>query len=234
MPFLQVIDCRTGEVEEVSRLLERWARLGTGGRPAPRIVLGTDRSDPNHVMGVVEHPSPGEAMAGSAPPETDQALRELAALCERPPSVTDLDVAGGGQVTKAAARRFLEETDDRNRLAAYDELCTADYLEHDPAMPEETVGLAEAGRVYQELVEALELRHTAQSVIAEGDLVSARFTVRGRHVGAYQGFPPSGRTFESTGQITLRFREGLIAESWIHWDIQGAMEQLGPPPAPSA
>lgn len=58
----------------------------------------------------------------------------------------------------------------------------------------------------------------------------ARFTVRGRHTGEYQGFPPSGRSFEVSGQVTLRFRDGKIAEAWFNWDLQGALEQLGAPP----
>ncbi|MER6914613.1 ester cyclase [Streptomyces sp. NPDC000594] len=135
------------------------------------------------------------------------------------------------QRSKDVARRFLEETDDRNREYAYAHLCTADYREHDPAMPQETVGLDEAARLYRELVAAFALRHTALSMVAEDDLVCARFIVRGRHIGEYQGFPPSGRSFEVSGQVTLRFRNGKISETWLNWDMQGAMEQLGSPPA---
>ncbi|MFE7129703.1 ester cyclase [Streptomyces sp. NPDC057638] len=134
------------------------------------------------------------------------------------------------QRNKAVARRFLEETAERNREAAYAHSCTEEYREHDPAMERETVGLAEAVRIYRELMAAFGLRHTAQSVIGEGDLVGARFIVRGHHTGTYQGFPPTGRRFEVSGQITLRFRGGKIAECWLNWDVQGAMEQLRPPP----
>ncbi|MFC9066915.1 MULTISPECIES: ester cyclase [Streptomyces] len=134
--------------------------------------------------------------------------------------------------TKALARRFLEETEHRDRLAAYDELCTEDYREHDPAMPEETVDLAGARRIYQEVLTAFALRHTPESLIAEDDLVASRFTVRGRHVGAYQGFPPSGLTFAVGGQVTLRFVDRRrIAEAWFNWDFDGALEQLRPPAA---
>ncbi|MGW1144884.1 ester cyclase [Streptomyces sp. NPDC002454] len=136
------------------------------------------------------------------------------------------------QRNKAMASRFLEEADDRNREAAYAHLCTADYLEHDPAMPREVVGRDEAAQVYRELLAAFALRHTAESMVAGGDLVCARFTVRGRHVGEYQGFPPSGRTFEVSGQVTVRFEDGKIAEAWFNWDHQGALEQLGAPPGP--
>lgn len=134
------------------------------------------------------------------------------------------------QHNKAVASRFLEETDDRNRETAYTQLCTAAYLEHDPAMPQETVDREEAAQIYRELLAAFELRHTAESMVAEVNLVCARFTVRGRHVGEYQGIPPSGRTFEVSGQVTLRFQGAKIDEAWFNWDHQGALEQLGAPP----
>ena len=133
------------------------------------------------------------------------------------------------QPNKDTARRFLEETPERDRGPAYAHLCTEDYLEHDPAMERETVGRAEAARTYQELVSAFGLRHTPQSMVAEGDLVCARFTVRGRHTGEYRGLPPTGGTFEVTGHVTFRFRDGKIAETWFNWDLPGLMEQLGRP-----
>ncbi|WP_067464342.1 hypothetical protein [Actinomadura macra] len=41
---------------------------------------------------------------------------------------------------KATTRRFLEEDRGGDRVHEYGELCTADYVEHDPAMPHESVG----------------------------------------------------------------------------------------------
>ncbi|WP_131735833.1 ester cyclase [Actinomadura roseirufa] len=128
---------------------------------------------------------------------------------------------------KATACCFIEEDRDGDRVAEYGVLCTADYVQHDPSMPLESVGLDEARETYRELVAAFRLRHSVEGMLAERDLVSARFRVRGRHVGEYQGNAPTGRSFETTGQVTLRFREGKIAEAWFHWDLRGALEQLG-------
>ncbi|MFD7676120.1 ester cyclase [Streptomyces anulatus] len=133
--------------------------------------------------------------------------------------------------TKTLARRFLEESADDDRESVYAHHCTADYTEHDPNMEQETVGLAEATRLYREVREAFEVTHTAQSLVAEGDLVCARFVIHGRHTGDYRGNPPSGRAFETTGHVTLRFQQGRIAESWFNYDLTGALEQVGAPPA---
>ncbi|MFC8369320.1 MULTISPECIES: ester cyclase [unclassified Streptomyces] len=132
---------------------------------------------------------------------------------------------------KETARRFIEEDRQGDRVTEYGELCTPDYVEHDPAMPRETVDLAGAREVYRAVAEAFGLRHSVESMVAEGDLVGIRFTVRGRHTGEFQGVPPTGRTFESTGHTTLRFRDGKIAESWFNWDFEGMKEQLTPTPA---
>ncbi|MFI1572260.1 ester cyclase [Streptomyces anulatus] len=133
--------------------------------------------------------------------------------------------------TKTLARRFLEESADDDRESVYAHHCTADYTEHDPNMEQETVGLAEATRLYREVREAFEVTHTAQSLVAEGDLVCARFVIHGRHAGDYRGNPPSGRAFETTDHVTLRFQQGRIAESWFNYDLAGALEQVGAPPA---
>ncbi|MFD4175520.1 MULTISPECIES: ester cyclase [Streptomyces] len=133
--------------------------------------------------------------------------------------------------TKTLARRFLEESAADDRESVYAHHCTPDYTEHDPNMEQETVGLAEAMRLYREVREAFEVTHTAQSLVAEGDLVCARFVIHGRHTGDYRGYPPSGRAFETTGHVTLRFQHGRIAESWFNYDLAGALEQVGAPPA---
>ncbi|QKW38429.1 ester cyclase [Actinomadura sp. NAK00032] len=127
---------------------------------------------------------------------------------------------------KETARRFIEEDELGDRVQEYGELCTADYVEHDPSMPHESVGLAEARENYGELSAAFALRHRVDSMIAERELVAQRFTVRGRHVGEYRGLPPTGRTFEVTGQVTYRFQDGRIAESWFNVDMEGLREQL--------
>lgn len=93
--------------------------------------------------------------------------------------------------TKTLARRFLEESADDDRESVYAHHCTADYTEHDPNMEQETVGLAEATRLYREVREAFEVTHTAQSLVAEGDLVCARFVIHGRHAGDYRGTRPA-------------------------------------------
>lgn len=58
-----------------------------------------------------------------------------------------------------------------------------------------------------------------------------RFLMHGRHTGPYHGNPPSGREFETSGHVTLRFEGGTVAESWFDYDLSGALEQVGALPS---
>lgn len=55
-------------------------------------MVGADRADPRHLVEIVEFASYEDAMKNSALPETDRIFREMVALCDEPPTFTDLDV----------------------------------------------------------------------------------------------------------------------------------------------
>ncbi|WP_165986640.1 ester cyclase [Streptomyces sp. YIM 98790] len=228
MTFVQVIDCKTSRVDDVNRLMDKWVQLTEGRRTATHSIVGTDRSDSTHLVEIVEFPSYEEAMKNSNLPETDQVFQELVKLCDEMPSFTDLDVVREEQLNKAVVQRFFDEVMSTDDVSAFDTLCTEDYTEHDPANPRATVNLAEAKEAYQELADAFDTEQlSVESLVAEGNLVSGRFTVRGRHTGEFQGIAPSGNSFEVTGQVTFRCEGGKIAESWFNWDLLGLLEQLG-------
>lgn len=92
MAFVQIIDCRTDRLDELNRLMDDWVARTRGKRTASHALVGTDRSDGRHVVEIVEFPSYEDAMRNSRLPETDRIFREMVALCEAPPTFTDLDV----------------------------------------------------------------------------------------------------------------------------------------------
>lgn len=53
-----------------------------------------------------------------------------------------------------------------------------------------------------------------EHLIAENDLVAARYTARATHTGELFGAPPSGRTVTITGIEIYRLAGGRIAEYW--------------------
>jgi steroid delta-isomerase-like uncharacterized protein len=76
-------------------------------------------------------------------------------------------------------------------------------------------------------------RFSIDDVIAEGDTVVIRHSLRGTHQAAFQDIPPTGKQVKVGGIATFRVVNGKIAETWLDADILGMLQQLGAIPAPS-
>lgn len=79
-----------------------------------------------------------------------------------------------------------------------------------------------------------DLRVVVDLAVAEGDLVSVRWTARGTNTGTGNGIPATGRKVEISGTTIFRFEGGAIAEEWTSGDTLGLMRQLGLLPSPAA
>lgn len=117
-----------------------------------------------------------------------------------------------------------------NRLAALGEVLSPDFVIR-TAPPDEDDGVAgltanlaaaHAGLPDFELV--------VDDLLAEGDLVAVRTTIRGTHEGVFFGAPPTGRTIETTANDLWRVADGHLVEVWHVEDILGVMQQLGAAP----
>jgi predicted ester cyclase len=76
---------------------------------------------------------------------------------------------------------------------------------------------------------------TFEEVIAEGDKVVVRFTLRGRQSADFMGIPATGRPIEVQAIAILRVDNGKVAQLTAQFDQLGMMQQLGViPAAPSA
>jgi steroid delta-isomerase-like uncharacterized protein len=132
---------------------------------------------------------------------------------------------------KALVRRLCEAI-NRNMPALIDELCAADYTVH-PV--EHTLHTRIAGIGRDPIKQAIAAWHNAlpdvyvsvDEMTAEGDRVTARWTLTGTHHGRLHGAPPSGRTIVYSGFSTLRIAGGRLAEEWTLYDRAGLWEQLG-------
>src|SRR5436190_2064627 len=67
----------------------------------------------------------------------------------------------------------------------------------------------------------LSIRVEAQ--IAEGDLVTTRWTAVGTNSGEFWGQAPTGKQATVTGITIDQIAEGRIVESWTNWDSLGLM-----------
>lgn len=129
---------------------------------------------------------------------------------------------------KRLVRRLVEEVWNQENLAALDELLASDYVRHDPSWPDEVRG-PEGFKQYASTVQAAcpDGRFTVEDLIAEGDKVVIRWTLKGTHQGEFLGILPTWRDVTLTGISILRIQEGKIVEGWGGYDTLGLMHQLG-------
>jgi steroid delta-isomerase-like uncharacterized protein len=73
-----------------------------------------------------------------------------------------------------------------------------------------------------------DIHETVDVILAEGDLVASRSTIRATHRGPFLGIPGSGRavTFAITEISTVR--DGKIASQYVTFDIPGLLAQIAP------
>lgn len=134
----------------------------------------------------------------------------------------------------AIARRIPEEVATEGNLDLLDELLSADAVDHglfgqDFHGPE---GVKEQLRTVLSAFPDLEA--TVEDVVAEGDLVAMRVTVRGTHEGEFMGIEPTGNSFEGQNMVFTRVEDGKITERWLQPDMLGMLQQLGVESIPAA
>ncbi len=127
---------------------------------------------------------------------------------------------------KALARRSWELVSQRNP-DALEEVYTADTVLHEP--DQDLQGVEEAKQYLSMYLAAFpDQTVTVEDVIAEGDKVVTRVTIRGTHQGETEEFgPPTGRQVELKGITISRIEGGKIVEDWDSYDNLSAMQQLG-------
>ena len=77
-----------------------------------------------------------------------------------------------------------------------------------------------------------DLSHTIEDMIAEGDNVGVRLTVRGTNTGEFMGMPPSDRPIEIAAITSFRLQNGRVVDHQVNSDGVGMLRQLGLMPAP--
>jgi predicted ester cyclase len=76
-----------------------------------------------------------------------------------------------------------------------------------------------------------DMRFTIEELLADGDIVVARFTIHGTHTGAFQGLPTTGAAATASGIAIYRLAGGKIVEQWLEYDRLGMLQQIGVIPA---
>ena len=133
---------------------------------------------------------------------------------------------------KAAVRRFWEGFNAHNP-EVWDEVCTPNFINHDPSLPVPEADLQTIKEVIGGLLAAFpDLNSEEEDLISEGDKIVVRRTFRGTHKGEFMGVAASGREVTFTGTFIDRLTGGKIDEQWAVFDALGLMQQIGGVPTP--
>ena len=105
-------------------------------------------------------------------------------------------------------------------------LCASDYTAHLPGYPPMPIeGHQEFAKAFYQAFP--EMRHTIVETIADGELVSVRFQLNGRHTGDFAGIPATGNPVSVNAIVTMRIVDGKVKELHGEFDRLGLMQQLG-------
>jgi len=134
------------------------------------------------------------------------------------------------QENKQVLRRFTDEFINTGDPSLAEELVSPDAVFHAPTSPEPLRG----PEGYLQLLGMLraafpDVQWTLEEMVAEGDKVAARFTMRGTHQGPFLGLSPSGRAFTATSMAFYRLEDGKILEENGMPDMASIMQQIGAP-----
>lgn len=153
------------------------------------------------------------------------ALFLLTCLVALPAAAQEAPPADPTATNKALVRRYIDEILSAGRLQVLNELLSADFVDSTPGAPEDVRGPEVIRRSQQRAREVFpEIQYKVDDLIAEGDKVVARYTVRAAT--AASELAPSKKV-EVTGITIFRIGEGKIREAWIVNDQVEMFLQLG-------
>jgi steroid delta-isomerase-like uncharacterized protein len=123
-------------------------------------------------------------------------------------------------------RKWYQELWDRWNIGVADDLFSSDYALHLSGVDAALNRDAAKQVVAMFSVAFPDLKHTVDEIIAEGETIAARWTVRGTHRGEYQGIAPTGRNVTVSGTTIHHMSSGRIVETWLTMDTIEVLKQL--------
>jgi hypothetical protein len=92
MAFVQIIEFRTSQPDEMRTVADEWEQATEGKRKTVRRVLCQDHDNPGRYFNIVFFDSYEEAMQNSSLPETDALSKKMMGFAQGPPKFYNLDV----------------------------------------------------------------------------------------------------------------------------------------------
>ena len=135
----------------------------------------------------------------------------------------------GIQDNKDVVRRLVDECVNRDRPDLLDGYTAPDVRVHPgtPGSAPDTEGIDELRTAFGRFHTTFpDLHVSLDQLVAEGDLVAARWTATGTHSAELAGVPATGRAVRWGGTDVYRIADGRVAEWWRNDDMVGLLAQL--------
>ena len=134
------------------------------------------------------------------------------------------------ETNKLVMGRFTDFINTASEKLA-DELISPDAIFHVPGRSEPVRGPAG----YLAIIGMMrggfpDIQWTLEEMIAEGDKVAARFTMRGTHRGTFFGVPPTGKPIVVQAMNFYRLSRGQLVEERGQPDLLALLQQIGAAP----
>ncbi|HEX6719216.1 MAG TPA: ester cyclase [Pyrinomonadaceae bacterium] len=131
---------------------------------------------------------------------------------------------------KQLVRRWFEEVWNKGRADAIDEMFDENGIAHglsdDPVKP--IKGPENFKPFHAMFREAFpNMKIVIEDMVAEGDKVTARCSVRGKHEGNFRGIAATQSPIDFTGMTIVRIAGGKIVEAWNNFDFTNLNKQVG-------
>ena len=131
---------------------------------------------------------------------------------------------------KALVQRWFDEVWNKGRADAIDEMLDEDGIVHglsdDPSNP--IIGPRDFRPFHTLFRDAFpNMMIVVEDMVAEGDKVAARCSVRAKHEGDFLGKAATASPVEFTGIAIVRIENGKIVEAWNNFDFMTLHKQVG-------
>ncbi|MRH87491.1 ester cyclase [Nocardia sp. SYP-A9097] len=138
--------------------------------------------------------------------------------------MTDNDTTQNKQLVET----FIQDLFTKGDLDAVNRYLDPNFVNHDAPFPGASAG-PEGMRLAAAMFRAAlpDWHSDIEQLIAEGDLVTERFTARGTQRGELMGVPATGKTLVLTGIQIFRIDGDRIVERWGRLDEVSLLHQLG-------
>ena len=118
---------------------------------------------------------------------------------------------------KAVARRVFEEIFNQGKFQVADEIYAKDFVNH--GLHRDAKLQEDQAAVHWEKQALPDLKMTVNLMVAEGDLVTVVWTIRGTNTAAASPLPATGVKVEFRGITVWRIVDGKIREEWTAFDM---------------